>query len=126
MVLWECMRTDDFMLIFKVIFILKFLKIASLWCIVFYFFNSWWSCIYTEEDDNTGVELLSEQLLEDNNILFYFEYLVLILCKYLKSLWREIYFKIQELYMFKYLFWYFIPIMFIIYNKIGMLQQSNL
>jgi len=56
MVMWECMRSDDFMWIFKVIFILEVLKITSLPFPLFYgcFLNLWLLYIYTRIDDVIG------------------------------------------------------------------------
>jgi len=90
MILWKCMRSDDFMLIIKVIFTLEVLKVVNL--PYFVFFNLWWSCIYTRADDVTG-DRTPEWEAGGWKCLFYFKYFVLILCKYLKSLWREIYFE---------------------------------
>jgi len=82
------MRINDFMLIFKVIFIFKVLKITNLpsclHCVLFLLLYD--DHVFTLEHMIIhAIELPSDQL-EDENILFCFKYFVFVLCKYLKSL----------------------------------------
>jgi len=65
MVMWKCMRIDDFMRIFKVIFILEFLKIFSLpfalFCGLFFLICD--DRVFTREQMQV-IELLGEKLKE--------------------------------------------------------------